>query len=126
MLGQTASKLMGMAKEDEVREVVTAVFETLNYLLKNTKKHTLSLIGGTTPLIGLIKDAFQETVRIVIFSVDSNMLHVILIAVFYILFSQDLSSLWVSCTGSASDWFALQEALYKCIDTIQFPEECFM
>jgi len=29
-----------------------------------------------------------------------------------------LSSLWVSRTGSASDWCALQEALYKCIDTI--------
>ena len=28
-----------------------------------------------------------------------------------------LSSLWVSRTGSASDWCALQEALYKCIDT---------
>jgi len=34
-------------------------------------------------------------------------------------FSQDCSSLWVSHTGSASDWCALQEALYKCIDTIQ-------
>jgi len=30
-----------------------------------------------------------------------------------------LSSLWVSRTGSASDWCALQEALYKCIDTIE-------
>ena len=30
------------------------------------------------------------------------------------------SSLWVSRTGSASDWCALQEALYKCIDTIQY------
>jgi len=30
-----------------------------------------------------------------------------------------LSSLWVSRTGSASDWCSLQEALYKCIDTIQ-------
>jgi len=30
-----------------------------------------------------------------------------------------LSSLWVSRTGSASDWCALQEALYKCIDSIQ-------
>src|SRR6218665_2013916 len=30
-------------------------------------------------------------------------------------FSKLLSSLWVSCTGSASDWCALQEALYKCI-----------
>src|SRR6218665_191312 len=29
------------------------------------------------------------------------------------------SSLWVSRTGSASDWCALQEALYKYIDTIQ-------
>src|SRR6218665_1084597 len=27
-----------------------------------------------------------------------------------------LSSLWVSRTESASDWRALQEALYKCID----------
>src|SRR6218665_2428354 len=31
-----------------------------------------------------------------------------------------LSSLWVSRTGSASDWCALQEALYKRIDTIQY------
>src|SRR6218665_2255593 len=31
-----------------------------------------------------------------------------------------LSSLWASRTGSASDWIALQEALYKCIDTIQY------
>src|SRR6218665_272204 len=31
-----------------------------------------------------------------------------------------ISSLWVSCTGSASDWCALQEELYKCIDTIQY------
>ena len=35
-------------------------------------------------------------------------------------FSRLLSSLWVSRTGSASDWCALQEALYKCIDTIQY------
>src|SRR6218665_1031814 len=34
--------------------------------------------------------------------------------------SRLLSSLWVSCTGSASDWCALQEALYKYIDTIQY------
>src|SRR6218665_3312008 len=34
--------------------------------------------------------------------------------------SRLLSSLWVSHTGSASDWCALQEALYKCIDTIQY------
>ena len=33
--------------------------------------------------------------------------------------SRLLSSLCVSRTGSASDWCALQEALYKCIDTIQ-------
>src|SRR6218665_3817247 len=33
--------------------------------------------------------------------------------------SRLLSSLWVSRTGSASDWCALQQALYKCIDTIQ-------
>src|SRR6218665_3042656 len=31
-----------------------------------------------------------------------------------------ISSLWVSRTGSASDWCALQEALYKFIDTIQY------
>jgi len=31
-----------------------------------------------------------------------------------------LSSLWVSRTGSASDWCALQEVLYKCLDTIQY------
>ena len=31
-----------------------------------------------------------------------------------------LSSLWVSCTGSPSDWCGLQETLYKCIDTIQY------
>src|SRR6218665_4000733 len=30
-----------------------------------------------------------------------------------------VSSLWVSRTGSASDWCAQQEPLYKCIDTIQ-------
>jgi len=30
-----------------------------------------------------------------------------------------LSSLWVSHTGSACDWYALQEALYKCMDIIQ-------
>src|SRR6218665_591986 len=34
--------------------------------------------------------------------------------------SRLLSSLWVSRTGSASDSCALQEALYKCIDTIQY------
>ena|SRR6218665_2871592 len=34
--------------------------------------------------------------------------------------SRLLSSLWVSRTGSASDWCALHEALYKCIDTIQY------
>src|SRR6218665_443107 len=34
--------------------------------------------------------------------------------------SRLLSSLWVSRTGSASDWCALQEALYKCIDPIQY------
>jgi len=34
--------------------------------------------------------------------------------------SRLLSSLWVSLTGSASDWCALQEALYKYIDTIQY------
>src|SRR6218665_2503460 len=34
--------------------------------------------------------------------------------------SRLLSSLWVSRTGRASDWCALQEALYKCIDTIQY------
>src|SRR6218665_2948584 len=35
--------------------------------------------------------------------------------------SRLLSSLWVSRTGSASDWCALEEALYKCIDnTIQY------
>jgi len=31
-----------------------------------------------------------------------------------------LSFLWVSPTGSASDWCALQEVLYNCIDTIQY------
>src|SRR6218665_952518 len=34
--------------------------------------------------------------------------------------SRLLSSLWVSRTGSTSDWRALQEVLYKCIDTIQY------
>src|SRR6218665_3657193 len=34
--------------------------------------------------------------------------------------SRLLSSLWVSRAGSAYDWCALQEALYKCIDTIQY------
>src|SRR6218665_1327147 len=36
---------------------------------------------------------------------------------------QGVSSLWVSRNGSASDWCALQEALYKCIDTIQYNRE---
>src|SRR6218665_2499528 len=38
------------------------------------------------------------------------------------------SSLWVSRTGSASDWCALQEALFKCIDTIQYNtiQPCFL
>ena len=36
------------------------------------------------------------------------------------LFVAYISSLWVSRSGSASDWCALQEALYKCIDTIQY------
>src|SRR6218665_3673127 len=31
--------------------------------------------------------------------------------------SRLLASLWVSRTGSASDWCALQEALYKCINS---------
>ena len=34
--------------------------------------------------------------------------------------SRLLSFLWVSSTGSASDSCALQEALYKCINTIQY------
>src|SRR6218665_1049137 len=34
--------------------------------------------------------------------------------------SRLLSSPWVSRTGSTSDWYALQEALHKCIDTIQY------
>src|SRR6218665_2902721 len=34
------------------------------------------------------------------------------------------SPLWVSHTGSVSDWHALQEALYKCIDTIQYNIAC--
>ena len=39
------------------------------------------------------------------------------------LFSEDCSPLYgFSRTGSASDWSALQEALYKCIDTIQYNE----
>ena len=38
---------------------------------------------------------------------------------FFVL-SRLLSSLWLSRTGSASDWCALQEALYNCIDTIQY------
>jgi len=39
---------------------------------------------------------------------------------FFFILSRVLSSLWVSRTGSASDWCALQEVLYKCIDTIQY------
>src|SRR6218665_547324 len=35
----------------------------------------------------------------------------------------DLSSLWVFRTGSTSDWCALQGALYKCLDTIQYNQE---
>ena len=38
--------------------------------------------------------------------------------------SLNTASLWVSRTGSASDWCALQEALYKCIDTIQYTIQC--
>jgi|SRR6218665_4194489 len=34
-------------------------------------------------------------------------------------------SLWVSHTGSASDWCARQEVLYKCIDTIQYNKTAF-
>src|SRR6218665_1433456 len=34
-----------------------------------------------------------------------------------------LSSLWVSPTGSASDWCALQNALYKCKATIQYNDK---
>src|SRR6218665_3619209 len=37
-----------------------------------------------------------------------------------------LSSLWVSCTGSTSDWCALQEVLYKCIDTIQYAHPTYV
>src|SRR6218665_2195101 len=40
--------------------------------------------------------------------------------------SRLLSSLWVSRTGSASDWCALQGALYKRIDTIQYNKIQFM
>ena len=39
---------------------------------------------------------------------------------FFFLHELLLSSLWVSRTGSASDWCALQEALYTCIDTIPY------
>src|SRR6218665_898504 len=35
-------------------------------------------------------------------------------------FRLQLSSLWVSRTGSSSNWCALQDALYKFIDTIQY------
>jgi len=38
--------------------------------------------------------------------------------------SRLLSSLWDSHTGSASDWCALREVLYKCIDTIQYIFVC--
>jgi len=40
--------------------------------------------------------------------------------------STHLSSLWVSSTGSTSDWHALQEALHKCIDTIQYNKVQYM
>src|SRR6218665_999353 len=42
--------------------------------------------------------------------------------------SRLLFSLWVSCNGSASDWCALQEALHKCINTIQYKSfnQCLM
>ena len=33
---------------------------------------------------------------------------------------RSLKTLWVSRTGNTSDWCALQEALYACIDTIQY------
>ena len=34
------------------------------------------------------------------------------------------TALWVSRTESTSDWCALQEELYKCIDTIQYNTNC--
>src|SRR6218665_2401356 len=37
-----------------------------------------------------------------------------------------LFSPWVSRTRSASDWCALQETLYKCIDTIQYKETVYL
>src|SRR6218665_352936 len=46
--------------------------------------------------------------------------HVTVITVIILNHVLTISSLWVSRTGSASDWCALQEALYKCIDTIQY------
>ena len=54
---------MRMIKEDEVREVVAAVYQTLNSLLQHLKKHTLSLIGGTAPLTDILKDTFREKLR---------------------------------------------------------------
>src|SRR6218665_3145390 len=39
----------------------------------------------------------------------------------FVLFTMPL---WVSRTGSASDWCALREALYKCMNTIQYNCNC--
>ena len=51
---------------------------------------------------------------------DAFMHHPMQVAYWTPLLSRLVSSLWVSRTGSASDWCALQETLYKCIDTIQY------
>lgn len=53
---------MEMLREDENREVVMAILDTLNNLLKEIKIPFLQAIGSATPIIAVIKDAFQEKV----------------------------------------------------------------
>lgn len=62
MMSAIAPHLMEMLREDENREVVMAILDTLNNLLKEIKLPFLQAIGSATPIIGVIKDAFQEKV----------------------------------------------------------------
>lgn len=62
MMSAIAPHLMEMIKEDENREVVLAILDTLNNLLNEIKLPFLQAIGSATPIIAVIKDAFQEKV----------------------------------------------------------------
>lgn len=63
MMSAIAPHLMEMLREDENREVVMAILDTLNNLLKEIKLPFLQAIGSATPIIGVIKDAFQEKLK---------------------------------------------------------------